>query len=289
MDSNSNNLSSRAMLASLNISRWQATRTDRKITSEVAQKYNVSERRAGKWRKFAIDIEAPAYANVCRVGSALRERHYFHTLPWGQDGARILLARNFQRYSDDIRRGIMDYQAASAAFVAAFPKLHQAARAELGDMYNEQDYPVSIARHFNAELHIMPLPAAGDFRVKLAQDEVEQIRSDISSAIEQTTRDAMREPYQRLYDHIGRMVKQLGNPKGIVRDSLVGGLQELCGILPALNLTNDPQLEQLCIKARALTAHTPQELRLDSGKRAKIAEQAAQIYDTMGAFMGVQS
>lgn len=282
-------LASRAMLASLTVHKWLATRTDKKITAEVAERYSVEERRAGRFRKYAIDITHPVYAKVGTLSGALREKHYFHTLPWGQEGSRILLARNFQRYSKEIREAIGRYDEACAAFCKVYPQLKEAAKAELGEMFNDKDYPLVIDGHFGASLRIMPLPDAGDFRAQLAKDEVEQIRSEIAAELDRTTTEAMREPYERLYKYIARMAQQLGDPKGQIRDSLVGNLEELCGVLPALNLTNDPQLDALCVKARALTAHTPKELRDDSRIRAQVAEEAARIQDLMAGFMGPQS
>ena len=65
-------LASRAMLASLTVHKWLATRTDKKITAEVAERYSVEERRAGRFRKYAIDITHPVYAKVGTLSGALR-------------------------------------------------------------------------------------------------------------------------------------------------------------------------------------------------------------------------
>jgi len=43
-----NILAERALLVTLNIRRWQAARTDKKITAEVASTHAVSEKRAGR-------------------------------------------------------------------------------------------------------------------------------------------------------------------------------------------------------------------------------------------------
>jgi len=51
-----NLLAERALLVTLNIRRWQAARTDKKITAEVASTHAVSEKRAGRYRKNAINV-----------------------------------------------------------------------------------------------------------------------------------------------------------------------------------------------------------------------------------------
>src|SRR5579859_6344982 len=128
------NLNERAMLASLTVSRWQATLTDKKITSEVATAHNVTERRAGRYRKYAIDVSAPTFKAVVSAASDIRHKHYFHTLPWGQDGARILTAKNFETYSADMRKLRLAFEAAADAFADDYPRLHDNAKAELNGM-----------------------------------------------------------------------------------------------------------------------------------------------------------
>src|ERR1700736_4039183 len=104
MNTNTTSLSERAMLASLNIRRWQAALTDKKITAEVATNHAVSEKRAGRYRKNAIDVEAPSFKGVVCAASELRNKHYFYTLPWSQDGARILTTAIFEEYSTEMRK-----------------------------------------------------------------------------------------------------------------------------------------------------------------------------------------
>lgn len=286
----SSNLSKSAMLASLTIRRWQGTLTDRKVSSEVASAHNVSERRAGKYRKHAIDVDAPSFRAVLTSANELRHKHYWHTLPWGQDGARILTAVNFDTYSNDIRHLTALFDEATRAFVRDFPMLKASAQRELNGLYNEADYPRDIARKFGVDLSIMPLPDAKDFRVSLSQEAVKTIRASIEDELQRTTAAAMQEPYQRLYDHIARMVERLSDPEATFRDSLVSGLSELCAALPGLNLTNDQRLTDLTSKAAALIVGIDaQHLRDSPAVRSDVAKRAAEIQNVMGAFMGAQS
>jgi hypothetical protein len=97
----------------------------------------------------------------------------------------------------------------------------------------------------------------------------------------------MRDPYERLYEHISRMVKRLSDPKGVFRDTLITGLADLCAILPGLNLTQDPQLEELRKRAESMIVHVdPQELRDRPFVRSRVAAQASEIQKVMAGFMG---
>jgi len=280
------NLSDRAMLASLTIRRWQATLTDKKVTRDVATAHSVSARRAGHYRKHAIDVDAPAFKAVGEAASALRHRHYELTLPWGQDGARILTAAMFETYSSEMRHLRASFDVAVKAFLAEYPRLRESARKELNGLFNDTDYPRRIEAKFGIDLSIMPLPNSQDFRVSLAADVTDEIKKNIDDELQKTTAIAMREPYERLYAHIARMVERLGDPKGIFRDSLISGLGELCSILPGLNLTGDAVLEDLRKRAEAMIAGVDvDQLRQSPTVRTAVAKRAQEIHDAMSVFM----
>jgi hypothetical protein len=284
---NTTSLSERAMLASLNIRRWQAALTDKKITAEIATTHAVSEKRAGRYRKNAIDVEALSFKAVVSAASELRNQHYFYTLPWSQDGARILTTTMFGQYSADMRTLRGAFGRVVEAFVADYPRLKQAAKRELNGMYNEADYPTNIAAKFGVDVVIMPLPDSQDFRASLSDDTVADIKKDIQTELQKSTQLAMREPYERLYTHISRIVMRLSDKEGVFRDTLITGLADLCAILPGLNLTGDPQLDDLRKRAERMIANLdPQDLRDRPSVRRDVAREAAQIQHLMAGFMG---
>ncbi len=288
MSSRHNSIQSRAMLASLHISKWAATRTDRKVTEEVAVKHGVTSKRAGHYRKHAIDTDHPTYKALGSAASTLRMRHFYWTLPWGENGARILPAANFDRYSADMRLLRTDYDAAVRAFVADYPALAAKARSELGSMFDPSDYPQDIGAKFGCEVSIMPLPDADDFRVDLPDEAIEDIRANITRELQKTMTEAMREPYARLFDYIHRIVENVGNDKGRVYDSTIEGLRDLCGVIGDLNLTDDAQLNDFRDQALALIDGINADAIRDMapGKRSEIAARASQIESDMAAFMG---
>ncbi len=283
-------LAERAMLASLNIRRWAASLTDKRITAEVASNHAVNEKRAGKYRKNAIDVDAPSFQGVISAASELRNQHYFYTLPWGQDGARILPAAMFDQYSDEMRTLKRTFEHAVKVFVDDYPLLKIAAKRELNGMYNEADYPVNIAAKFGVDISFMPLPDEQDFRAALSEEAVADIKEGIRAELQKTTELAMREPYERLYSHISRMVERLSDRKGVFRDTLITGLSDLCAVLPALNIAGDPNLDEMRRRAERMIAHVhPQDLREAPALRRDVARQAAEIQQLMAGYMGANS
>ena len=97
----------------------------------------------------------------------------------------------------------------------------------------------------------------------------------------------MRDPYERLYQHISRMVTRLSDPKGVFHDTLVTGLAELCAVLPGLNITNDPLLDDLRRRSERMIQNiAPQDLRDQPAERRNVARQATEIQRLMAGYMG---
>jgi hypothetical protein len=277
-------LNERAMLVSCKVSVWPAAKTDKRVSAEVAAQHAVTERRAGKYRKNCINVDAPEFVAVKKAAGDLKTAHYRLTLPWRDDGVRILPSLAHPEYSDTMRNLRSAFTDKVGAFVAAFPQLVADARVELNGLFNDADYPTDIRAKFGASVHFAPLPAASDFRA--AVDNADEIRAQIDAGVAEAVAEAMRDPYQRLFDAVSRMVNRLSDPKAVFHDTLVSNVADLVCILPALNITGDAQLEALRLDAgRMIAGLTPQALRDDPVTRANVAQEAAAIERAMAAFM----
>jgi len=64
-------------------------------------------------------------------------------------------------------------------------------------------------------------------------------------------------------------------------------VRELCGLLPKLNFSNDPQLNHILEQARRhLAVHTGNDLKESEVLRSQVAAKATEIEELMEAFMG---
>lgn len=283
-----NNLSSRALLCSIHIHIWTARRYDRKISADVASQHNTKEE-AGRYNKRLLPFEAVSYDAVKLVGGQARAYHYTHTLPWGEDGIRILPSENFFEYTQAMADFKSDFESTSKKFCKEYPEMRKAAKKALNGMYRDEDYPDdrSIQNKFGFDIAFLPFPDAADFRVQLGDDQVDMVRQKITRQVEEATQVAMRDLWQRLYDAVETMSDKLHNPDAIFRDSLIGNLRDLCQLLPRLNFTGDKELEAMRKKVEIdLSKYNADALRQDKVLRSSVAAQAAAIRQAMAAYMG---
>lgn len=289
-------LSETAMLAKLSVSCWSGRKYDAKATEEVEANHNAKD--AGRFNKLLV--RKAAIAKVNNAATALRRKHYELTLPWRDEGSRILTAKGFVRYSDEIRKLRGEYEQAAEEFCREYSDLIDEARENLNGLFRESDYPAveHIRRKFDCEVDFSPLPTSGDFRVNLADDVRAAIKADIEAKSDQTVRDAMRDVWSRLYNVVHTMARGLdrfgkvedGNSKAnTFRNSLVDNVRDLCGLLPALNLTDDPRLESMRQQVEAGLCSAPADvLRENRHEREKTRAEANAILDSLAAVMGTE-
>lgn len=283
-----NTLSERALLGTLHIHMWTARKYDRQISADVAKSHNTREE-AGRYNKRLLPFEAPSYEAVKLIAGQARAYHYEQTLPWGEDGIRILPSSNYLTYAQAMSEFRDRFTSSANEFCKGYPDMRKAAKKALNGMYRDEDYPEdrAIANKFGFELSFLPFPDAADFRVKLGDEHVNMVRDQITRQVESATQIAMRDLWQRLYDAVTTMSDKLNDPDAIFRDTLVGNLRDLCQLLPRLNFTHDKELEAMRHKVEGeLARYGADALRQDKTLRASVAQQAADIRRAMATYMG---
>lgn len=269
-------IQNQAMLANLTIHQWTARKHDRKATREVDQAHGASE--AGRYNKLLVDKEA--LQPVQSAAAALRELHYTLTLPWGDNGDRLLPSTLFENYTSQVRTAREKYMAAVRQFVAEYPGLIQSARKRLGTLYEPGDYPSvsQIEERFGARVGFSPVASAEDFRVDVGAENVAEIRAEITKQAEARLQEAVSACWTRVREVVERYALRMSDEKGRVYDSMVDNARDLVKLLPALNLTNDPELARVAMEIeQRLLPVTIGQLRASSVARQKVAEAANDI------------
>lgn len=279
------NLISRAMLASLRISSWSARKYDKKVTAETNAAHG-ADSDAGRYNKMLLPGDASSYKALTSHIAATRVLHYDQTLAWSDDGWRLLPVANFTKYTDKLRAARHTYDALLSDFLADYPALQQAARVKLNGMYRDEDYPVNVAGKYDFGIEYNPVPAGGDFRVELSQDEIDIIATRTESRVKNAFEDAHKDAVKRLYDCVARIHERLAQPNAIFRDSLISNATELCDVLTRLNISGDVNLETLRRQTDSLATVQPDALRNDAVTRIQTANAAQGILDSMLSVYG---
>jgi len=279
-------LTDKALLVQLNISQWTARKYDRKVTKDILSQHGASMG-AGRFNKSLLPMN-DYLDRVHKKATAIRQKYYTNTLPWGIEGTQMLPSANYLEFMTEFRQEKSEWESLVGEFISNYSRLKEDAKRLLPNgLYNEADYPCddSIHEKFRMDMSVFPVPS-DDFRVEIGDAELNSIQQDVERRVAEASEIAMADIWKRLYDRVKHMSDKLADPKAVFRDTMVENTRELCALLPRLNFANDPNLENLRQQVEGSLLLHPDALRNNPVVRQDKAQEAKDIMNKMSAFMG---
>ena len=290
-------LTEKAMLALLSISCWGAKKKAKNVAQEAADKHGSKVDRVTAQKAL---VAKESLEKIKAIESEAREYHRTHTRPWLDEGSRILPAALFWEYSQKMTTLRQQYEREVSLFLIGYPVLIVEAEADLSGLYDPNDYtsPDKIATRFGFKTSVRPLPSGDDFRVQLGAEEEARIRAQINADLQEGVSVAMKDLWAQVHGAVSHMATKLRAYKpadkdsgtkaeGIFRDSMVDNLREIVGLLPAMNIAGDAQLEALRLELEAsLVVHDADTLRESDQLRESVATKAEDILAQMAGYIG---
>jgi hypothetical protein len=273
------------MVVNLQIGVWNGYKLDKEVSRRVTTDAN-ADSDAARVNKHLVPKEA--LKQITTAMGAIRTHFYDNTLPWKDNGDRLLTRKMYQRFIEEHGRLAGEFNDAVSQFLdVGYPAARDRAAFRMGEMFKVGDYPEpAMLRHkFYVNLDIDAVTEAGDFRVNMDKSVVDNIRAEMQDAMQARLGKAMGEVWARLADTLGHFANKMAGDE-IFRDSTVNNLEEIVELLPDLNILNDANLESIRqeIKA-AIIGYSPKELRKDATVRNVAATEAKRIMDNMAGFM----
>lgn len=273
-------ITERAMLAAVHIRLWTATKYDRKASEEVAQQHG-AQTSAGRYNKRLLQ-GATRLDTLQTIAGQIRQHFYKLTLPWSDEGFRILPSDVLFDFAQGMREFENRFVPAVDAFIAAYPQYIEQMRPALNGLFRSEDYddPATIRTKFGLRLEIKPIPTGDDFRVKLSQAQRDRLAQEIDRDVRDSITRGTRDLWLRLRKVVAHMVEILNEPQARLHASVVDNVVELVDLLPKLNITDDPELRNLAGEIRQRLCRYPsQELKQNDELRLKTARGAVEIME----------
>lgn len=260
------------MLINLSISKWSAKKFDKKVTHEIEKAHNATK--SGRFNKSLIASED--LKEIQKIANRARTFHYFNTLPWGDNGDRLLSSKNYFKYITELAAIKNEFEIKVGEFVQRYPDLKAEAKIRLNGMFNESDYPdtARIKDKFNIKFTVLPIQDADDFRVALGDEESEKIRNEVKDEVNRRVQRTLYDMVERVREAVSHMAQKLADPEAVFRDSLVDNLANLVDVLPRLNYIDDPQVNKVVNIAKPLCVDV-NSLRNQPAFREQTAQKAA--------------
>ena len=263
-----------AMLVELSISTWTARKKDKQASEDVTRTNGADSGAASVNKNLLSGCDE--LTAVRKFGANARNIHYSMTMPWSDVGLRLLPTAMYAKYHQTMTELQDEFERLGGVFMNAYGWEYSQAQARLGALWRADDYPSveSIASKFGFRLNYMPLPDAGDFRIDVGADAVDQMKTHYEEFYSTQIQRAMNDVWRRVYDSLSKMSERLDygdhEEKKIFRDTLVDNVLDMVDLLDVCNVTGDSQMSAMRLNLEdALRGVTPDALRDDAFLRAE--------------------
>ena len=279
-------LSQKCMLVDLHLSRWSGYKTDQRASNPLVKEASAQAGSAVVSKRIG---PKEAFTDIVTACNALRAHMSKHTLPWSDNGQRIMTRNIFELFMSGYGELERNYNAAVEEFVTVrYPQSRDQASFRLGDLFVESDYPTAeeLRKKFQVNLDIDGITEPDDFRVALPDAELNKVKAEMEASIERRLGSAMQDVWLRIAGLLEHYIEKVEDPEAIFRDSTVNNLVELMNILPGLNVTGDQRLREIRQKIMGtIGSYQPDDLRKGGDLRAAAAKEAKAIRESMNKYL----
>lgn len=267
-------LASSAMLVEVNISHWAGRKKDNRASADVTIANHANTGVASVNKKLLADSDT--LQAIQRHVTATRSMHVNMTMPWSNSGLRLLPTAQYFKYSQAMSQMQNEFDKLVQEFLQSYNDEVVDVQLKLGDLFSHDDYPTvdSLERKFAFRTNYMPLPDAGDFRVDIGNEALNEIKQTYADFYAKQYNTAMNDVWTRLHKALTSMSERLDygskEDKKIFRDSLVGNVTDMIELLRVCNVTNSSQMSAMANRLEdAMSGVTADGLREDDTFRAE--------------------
>lgn len=269
-------LSRKAVLVKLNVScEIGYSMVDKKATEEIDEKHGATK--AGRFVKHLYQPD-----DLKEIFDAIviaRKAHARYTLKWLDSGIRILPISVFSKHDAEVKRAETALQEAIDRFLSDYEEIVERNKIRLGDLASDTYYSKERFRSgLRMWVSYFPMPVEDDFKFEANASIVSSVKSQFSESLKEYEYRAKTEVAERLGVAVKRLFDRLDDADKKVKDGMLSKLVSLLNDLKDLNVTEDPNINELIASAEASFAKESAEFMTENADyRAKKKKEAEEI------------
>jgi len=291
-------LASSAVLISVDISVWSATKQDRGISDEVTTAKN-ADKSAGRYVKNLL-ANHPSHKAVVNYRQTIYNWLQRRTYRWNQS-QQLLPSIDMPKFKQEYHEHQVAFHALVDSLIDNYDSIVSDMAFKQGDMFNRSDYPTKeqVASKFSLNLYVSEVPT-NDFRCGIAQDIAEDLFNNLSSQTKTIIDNIASDQAQRLVDVMESIthccgVDEIDLENGEVRtkrrkiyDTTIQKALEMCESFKRFNLKNDSELEQARASLeKVLRGVSAEDIRDSDAVRHHVKEGIDDILSKFGSFSSI--
>jgi len=273
-------LASSALIVSVEVNVWTATKQDRQISNEVTTLKNATSE-SGKFTKNLLS-NSPKHKALLNHRQTVYNWLQRCTYDWAGK-MRLLPQVGLEKFMKEFNELEKDFKALYLDFKAEYPSMVSDAAFKQGDMFDRTEYPEPdlLDTKFRMRLLVTQVPKS-DFRSSISSVIADDLTSHYEDQVKEIIDRAMADASERLVLFASRIsnacTEAEANDDGKVKrkkiyESTISQAKEICDTLKAFNLTNNAEIETARAQLEAaLDGVSLEDLRESSYVRATVKE-----------------
>jgi hypothetical protein len=291
-------LASSAVLVSVDISVWSATKQDRGISDEVTSAKN-ADKSAGRYVKNLL-ANHPKHKAVVNYRQTIYNWLQRRTYRWNQS-QNLLPSVDVPKFKQEYHEHELAFHALVDDLINQYDDIVSDMAFKQGDMFDRSDYPHKdqVKAKFSLQLYVAEVPM-NDFRCGIAQDIADDLFNTLNKQAGTIIESVHLEQSQRMIEVMESISHCCGHDEtevnGEVRtkkrkiyDTTIQKALEMCETFKRFNLKNSPELEQARASLESiLNGVKAEDLRDSDAVRHHVKEGIDDILSKFGSFNSMQ-
>lgn len=290
-------LASSAVLVSIDISVWSATKQDRGISDEVTTSKH-ADKNAGKYVKNLL-ANHPSHKAVVNYRQTIYNWLQRRTYRWNQS-QNLLPSIDMPKFKMEFTQHEIGFHALVDTLIAQYDSIVSDMAFKQGDMFNRNDYPPKeqVKDKCSLQLYVSEVPM-NDFRCGIAQD----IAEDLFTTYNKQTQTIIDSIHQEQCDRIIDVMESISHCCGFdetdvngevrskrrkIYDTTIQKALDYCQSFKRFNLSNDSRLELARASLeKLLTGVNAEDIRESDAVRNQVKSGIDDILGKFGSFKSI--
>lgn len=288
-------LKNKALTVRLYRKKPSRNKLDKEISAKVRNDMGVTDDVALRVNKSIFTKEATKpYMEILNDAG---KYYYKVTTPWDDTGNRLLAVELYEDFTKTFKDYTRKFRAAAEGFMDTIKDQVKSMKEIMGDAFNASDYNhlflsngevnrESIREMFQCEIEFGVVADADDLRANLTDDDRRIIAEHITEVNQKKFAKTQQHIIVTLRDHIMAIHERLCEKDHIFRDTLITNLEDLVDLIPKMNISNDPAINQIAADAKAkLCKWDAQTLRDNEVTRKEVSDEADKLVKNMAGLI----
>ena len=288
-------LASSAVLVSVDISVWSATKQDRGISDEVTTSKN-ADKHAGRYVKNLL-ANHPKHKAVVNYRQTIYNWLQRRTYKWNQS-QNLLPSVDVPKFKQEYHEHQLAFHGLVDSLTNDYDSIVSDMAFKQGTMFNRNDYPTKEQVHakFSLNLYVSEVPM-NDFRCGIAND----IADDLFNTYKQQAQTIIDSIGQEQSERLLEVMESISHCCGVdekeslsgevttkrrkIYDTTIQKALEMCESFKRFNLKNDSGLEQARASLeKVLSGVKAEDIRDSDAVRHHVKEGIDDILSKFGSF-----